>query len=433
MSVRNLNKNQKNFSLILIFMIFISYFVGFIYQENSAGGAVDDFQNTKKNIVLFKNNSFLDSIKATATTDDKIFQSTRAPGFYVFNKYVNPYTTEIRKYQSVITVFSLLIPILLFLNLRLKYKHVDKNLLFFLSSITLLSPYLRSSAFWGNEENFGIVMVGFSGLFLQLYFKTKIIFKRFFYLLLLSIFSALCVYSDQKLIIIPLITFFFVIFSNKNFKEKFILFLFYVVLSIPFVLLIKLWGNIVPTGDGIKRNIGFNLNFHHFAFSVSIISFYLFPLILLLTNKKKAVSDVFNYKINYFFSIIFFAVLTYFIFFFNYETMYKMGGGVFQRLTVEITQDIFFQKLILTLIFLFSWLILLLFINKKISNILILLFFPFFSIFISPALFQEYFDPLIYFLILVYLKQNFKIDFKRVSIISVYFLIFLIVGLNYYN
>lgn len=425
-------KTEKIITLTLIFTILFLYFLGFYFQENSAGGAIVDFVNTKRNLVTFKNHSFIESIKLTATKNMEIFKSTRTPGFYIFNKYFNPYALEVDNHKIYWTIFSLLIPLVLYFSLRIKHQNEDKLNLMFLSLLILLSPYLRSSAFWGNEENFGILMVAISGFFFQLYLKSNEKFTKIFYLILITIFSSLCVYSDQKLIIIPFICFIYIFFSKQNKLDKFLLIIFYLIFSIPFIYLIKLWGNIVPTGDGIQREIGSKINLHHFLFSISIIAFYLFPCLVFLNNKKELFLSVFRNKLNVFLTIIFFFTLISFISFFDYENMYRLGGGVFHKFSKEITDNIHYQKFILSIIFIISWILMLIFINKNSFNFILLLFFPIFSLIISPALFQEYFDPVIYFIIFVFLIQKYEFSLKKILFIFSYFLIFLLVSLKHY-
>ena len=126
--MQNIKNGEKIILIFFIFLIFVSYVVGFIFSENSAGGAIVDFENVKRNILAFKNNSFFDAIKLTATNDSQVYQSTRTPGFYVFNKYLNPFTDNIRLFQGYITIFSLLVPLLLFLSLKIKFKGVNTYL-----------------------------------------------------------------------------------------------------------------------------------------------------------------------------------------------------------------------------------------------------------------------------------------------------------------
>ena len=362
--MQDISNSNKTTLIIIIFLIIISYAAGFAFNENSSGGSPEDFVNTKKNIAVFNDNSFYEAIKLTATKDNKVFQSTRTPGFYIFNKYLNPFTDNISFFQGYLTVFSLLIPILLFMNLKIKFKDTNVYFLMFTSSLILLSPYLRSSAFWGNEENFGIVMVGFSALFYQLYKEASLKKYQIFYLILLALFSSLCVYSDQKLIIIPFISLIFVmILEKKKFNKLFLIFL-YILFSIPFIYLIKLWGNITPSGDGSKRHVdifSLVLNYQHVGYSFSIVAFYLFPFLFLLKNIKKEILIIFKNKINFLFGFFIFFYLIYYLSYYDLESFYLVGGGIFHKLTRIIFDNVLLQKISMSIIFLFSWLIILLF------------------------------------------------------------------------
>tara|TARA_B100000795_G_scaffold172323_1_gene129963 strand:+ start:327 stop:1631 length:1305 start_codon:yes stop_codon:yes gene_type:complete len=428
--------HEKIFLSIFIFFIFISYIVGFMFSENSAGGAIVDFEFVKRNILAFKNNNFFDAIRLTGGNDQTVFQSTRAPGFYVFNKYLNPFTTNTRFFQGYITIFSLLAPVLLFLSLKIKFGKANIYFLIFISSLILLSPYFRSSAFWGIEENFGIVMVGFTTLFYQLYEKSESKKYELIYLIFLGLFSSLCVYSDQKLIIIPFLSLIAVMFLKKGIYNKLFLVFLYIIFSIPFIYLIKLWGNIAPSGDSLRRNIdilSLNLNYHFIGYSISIVAFYLFPFFFILKDSNKKLLNFLKYKENYLFIFFFIIYLIYFLFYYSLDNFYYIGGGVFQKITKLLFDSLFVQKILLSLIFLFSWILILIFVEKKFFNFLILTILPFLSVFISPALFQEYFDPLIYFLILIYLKKEFYFNLKGCSFIFSYFTLFLFTAIIYYK
>ena len=109
-----------------------------------------------------------------------------------------------------------------------------------------------------------------------------------------------------------------------------------------------------------------------------------------------------------------------------------MGGGVFDKASDFLFQSVTLQKIFLAIVFIFSWFIILLFRENNRFNLLILIFFPFFSLLISPALFQEYFDPLIFFLILVYLKNQYIFNIKTIIFVFLYFLTFLFLGIIFY-
>ena len=83
----------KKKEIVLIFFILLttlSFIIGFFLNENSAGGGEVDFINhTWKNLQLFNFNGLFEALKLTNTSDSTIFQSSRIPGFYVFNKVFN--------------------------------------------------------------------------------------------------------------------------------------------------------------------------------------------------------------------------------------------------------------------------------------------------------------------------------------------------------
>ena len=88
------------------------------------------------------------------------------------------------------------------------------------------------------------------------------------------------IHFDQKLIIIPLICFFQILFSDKNLKLKILLFLFYFIFSLPYIYLAISWENIIPTLDAHGRGIGKRLYLEHLGYAATIIAFYLFPFLL---------------------------------------------------------------------------------------------------------------------------------------------------------
>lgn len=436
MDIKFIQKNENVIYYFLIFAIITSYFLGFVLNENSSGGAIVDFENTKRNLNTFKNNNFIEAIKATSSIDEKVFRSTRAPGFYVFNKYLNPFLNNFRLHQAYTTVISLLAPLFVFLSLRIQFNDLKNYHCLFFSSIILLSPYFRSTSFWGNEENLGIIFVAISGFFFSKFFKSFSSKNNWILLTCLIFFSSLVVYCDQKLVIIPLIILISILNSKKNLQSKIYSIFLYLIFSLPFLYLIKIWGNIVPTGDGLDRKINFlsgNFNYHYFVFSMSIISFYLFPFYFLSIDKKKNIYYLIKNKSNLIFSIIFLFFLSYFLLIFKMQNIYYIGGGVFNQISKILFEKEIFKKIFLSLVFLFSWFMFINFFKNNVINFIILIFFPFFSLIISPALFQEYFDPLFLLLIFIYLKNKYEMKNLKLNIfIFLYFSIFLLISIIYY-
>ena len=98
------------------------------------------------------------------------------------------------------------------------------------------------------------------------------------YLLFLTIFfSSLCLYFDQKFIIIPLICFFQIIFSSKSSKLKNFSVFLYFIFSLPYIYLMILWGGMLPMHDTMYPDLGKKLYPDHIGYACTIIAFYFLP------------------------------------------------------------------------------------------------------------------------------------------------------------
>ena len=187
-------------------------------------------------------------------------------------------------------------------------------------------------------------------------------------MLALAAASSLCVYFDQKLILIQLICYLSFIFSNKSKKSKMILTIYYLFLSLPFLYLISIWGNITPSSDAEERKILKNFNFHHLGYVLTIVSFYFFPFLLFLDNLKSKVKEVFNKK-NIIIFLFFFLFLIFFIFFHDLNSEYYNGGGAIKKLIQLFFTNILIQKILLVLFFIICFLIIMIFEIKTILTI----------------------------------------------------------------
>ena len=114
-----MNKIQKITTIFLSLLIVISYFLGFVFSENSigSGGYNGDLAWMWDNFEIFKNESLLAAIKS----DD--FFGNRTALLYILNIYLNPFLNDIDEYRLSITIFSLLAPYILFLCIKEKYNN----------------------------------------------------------------------------------------------------------------------------------------------------------------------------------------------------------------------------------------------------------------------------------------------------------------------
>lgn len=434
---KNLMQNLKinyNFLLLSISIAAIfSYFFGYYIDENSAGGGRGDFGNTWKNLQAFENVSLFEAIKLTATQDSNVFQSSRVPGVYIFHKLFNPFTNNPDEFRLSVFLFSISIPITFYFALKLKFKNINPIFILSVTTLIFLSPYYRTSGIWGNEENFGLLTLILSFIFLHLFNYERNQTKKILFLTFLGFFSSLCIYFDQKLVFIPAMCFLIVLFSSNKISYKIYLTVLYFLFSIPVLYLFYIWGGILPTADGNTRDIlKGSYYFHHLLYSTTIIGFYIFPLIILIKDiGNKLKSNIFK-KEYFLFNISVFIFIFYIIFFYQIQNEIILGKGVFYKLSILLFNEYILQKIFLSIVFLFASIIIFKFIKGDYKNIFVILFLIFGSIIYWPIL-QEYFDPLILILFFTFLKSEIIFEKRKLFLINIFFVCFLIFSSMYYS
>ena len=276
---------QKNILIyFIIFLTILSYFIGFYINENSAGAGsfTGDINHVWKNLQIYLNN---DTFLSLSSPD---YYSNRPPLLYIFHKYLNPLVNDLNTFRISVFFLSIFAPLVFYFCLIKKYPNSNKLHLILLSSLILLSPYFRTSSFWGLEENFGIISVLIAFIF---YFKFKEL-NSTYNLFLLAFFSSLCIYFDQKFLVIPMIFFLDIFFFNDiPVKKKFSLVLFFIFFSLPYIYLIFRWQGIFPPSH--KEFHDFNtILFDNIIYAISILGIYFFPFLLLRKNNMTIFTDL---------------------------------------------------------------------------------------------------------------------------------------------
>ena len=401
---------KKNF-LLLSFtsFVYLSFFLGYFFQENSAGGGVIDFKHISNNILLFKQSNFLD-------IDWLKYESTSLPIYYLVIKILN--ITDIFKI-GLFNMFISLISVLIFYkslsNISKKYSFkTDNVVLFSISSLPLLSPYFRTSTFWMLEEN-----IGYLFMLLSIFLWTKK--KTYLNIFLCIIFSSLAFYSRQSYAFICIIIFFSLIDFKKIFcyKNYFISFVFFFSLF-PSTYFFFEWKGLIPPYAATDRSISFK--FINLLIIFSICLFYLIPFFVI--EKKSVVIDFL--KKNDKILIIFFIFFS--LFFFKEiqqdDVYYKfeLGGGIIYKLVflLNFLFENFFLKKVIFLILSYIGLILIFYFSLKTFE-LKLFFFVFILIFSNAnIIFQEYFDPMITILMMIF----YIIKHSGSNLTNLYFILF---------
>ena len=436
-----MNNSQKNILIFYSVIIIFSYFFGYFFNENSigSGGYKGDLSWMWNNYEIFRNKDFMDAIK------DESFFGNRTQLLYIINFYLNPFLDDIDSYRLSITFFSILAPIIFYLCLLNKFRKTNYVFLVLISLLILLSPFYRTSAFWGMEIQYGIISA-----LLAIYFISK---KKYFEnislidLFLSVLFSACTVYFDLKLIFIPIYIYLKIIFLNISINKKIFTSTIYFIFALPFIFLIYLWGGLVPTSTQVGNPLqGTHLitKFHlvNILFATNIIGFYMFPILIFKKNIFKSFKILIN-QFNIIIFILFLVYLVYFLYFDLYEFTDKIsrvdggykdyyGLGYSLKLGNLFFEDRTHSLIFNVLIYLLSVIIILLVVGSHLINLIILLFFYFISIFLFPLM-QEYFDPYIFLISILLFKNNYDFNFKNCSFVFLFFSIFLISSIYYYQ
>ena len=423
-----MSKNNIIISQILIFFAITSFFLGFYFDEISmgAGGYNGDFTYVQRSIELFNNNSIKNSILLFSET------SNRPPLIYILHKLFNPFFTDELNFRRSVFIISMTIPILFFLCLKEKFQNTNKLLLTLLSSTILFNPYVRNSSYWGLEENYAIIASLISFLFYLKISKQKKINSNIdlIKIFILTFSSSLCVYFDQKFVIVPLICFLKIIFDNYSKNTKIFSVLFYVLFSIPYIFLISIWGGIFPSNI---YHIGSQFYFHHFGFGLTMIAFIILPFLIFQIEEIQI--SIKNFLSNKKFLWLILVILIYIsilVFFYDNEFLNNKldGGGIVKKLSFIFFDDILLKQFFVYSSFVLSWIFIFFFI-KNFKDLLIIFYFLTIAVITRPF-YQEYYDPIMFILLFFFFNINLKIDYLKIYVFYFYYLIFLVGTISYY-
>ena len=376
---------------------------------------------------------FLTSDIASAINNEN-YHSSRTPAFYLLNKIFNPFTENIINFRRSVFIISLSIPILFYFCLKQKFSKEENILLLLISSAVCLSPYFRTSAYWGLEENYGLIFLLLTFLSLNNFLKNEgeYGFKIHLLLFLTTFLSSCCLYFDQKLIIITLICFVKIIYSKKSNKFKFLTIFYYFIFSLPYIYLIWTWGGLLP--DQVlsdSRKIGNKIFFIHIGYTITILAFYFLPLLLFKSkNMKNLIIEFFAKKTNYYFIFLFIIYLICLIQFYDFNEQSIIGKGIIHKISIMLLSDNLLREILIYFSFFVSLIIILIFIEKRFIDILTIFYLCILSLFIWP-IFQEYFDPLLLLMVFTFFSTKLIINYKNVIILYMYLSI-LLVGSNIY-
>ncbi len=402
---------------IIYFLFVSSLFLGFIFEENSSGGAKIDNQFLLPFIIAISKN-FSEGLELFFSSGGSLIHS---PVFYILNGYLLKISNSLFFIQFLNIGISCFLPYIIYECLKLKYK-IDNKTIFYLSIIIFLSPFFRSSAIWLSGDNLSLLFFSISifyylktihkkniiNYYLCLFFLILCCYIRYYYSLFIIYYFFNFIKDDKnnlliKLIIfsflcsLPAISYFLYIFENYDF--------------------LKLLEN--------KVSIDY---FDNLLIILTIIFFYILPFIVFFfkdiifyyKDKKKIVCSVFL-----------FFFISYFIN--DFHLNIPFGGGVFVKLFQELNLNVLIGLYFISFLSILS--IDFLFKHLRFRNYFLIITLIF--CFPLDIIYQKYLDPL--FIILFYtildpivLKKLILSDDNKIYFIKSYFFIFLFFSISYY-
>lgn len=423
------NQYHQFISVFISLFIFCYFIYGFYTNENSAGaGGYDgDFKLIWSNLLLFKESILLN-------LNNPIYNDSRPPLIYILHTLINPFSNDQETFRNSVFIISFFIPLILFFCIKEKFSNLSNPLVLLLTSIIMLSPYFRTSAYWGLGENYGLFFLLGSYLILMKLKKDHTYnsyTQNIILIFLICTFSSLTIYFDQKLIFIPVLIFFTILSLDFNFKIKLSALIFFIIFSIPYMYLIYLWESIIPSSAASARGVGKELHLVNLGYCLSIIGFYIAPLLLFKDFNTFELKKKFNIK------KILLLLSLFIIYFFitfqlnEFETLGNDGKGIFHKLFLIIFGDAKLRLSFTVISFLVGMVLINIFFEDK-KDLLIISFFLILSILTFPF-YQEYLDPLILVLLFTFFKIKLNITYKNTYFVVIYFLTFLLCTKYYYN
>jgi hypothetical protein len=410
---------------LLSFLIILSFVFGFYLDENSAGAGDSDFKLIWNNQQIFLENKIKDAIVHGGYFD------SRTPISYILHKYLNPFTNSIESFRKTVFIISSILPIVFFFSLKKKFD-TKIPLLILLSSFILMSPFFRTTSYWGLEENYGMIFLVLTNIIILNYEKIsshlQTNYKKISSIFLICFFSSMTFYFDQKLIIVPILSLIFILKNFEN-REKLLALIIFFFFSLPYIYLIFLWGAPIATTSSSRA---FTFNWINPGYIMCIIGFYIFPFIFFKNKNLKDLKKFFLNKVNIFIILITATYLLSFLFSHDFNNVEPtIGNGIGHKVANFFFDDILLKKFTIILFIFFSTLTILFFFSTT-HDRLIILFFLSLGLIVNP-IYQEYFDPLIFIMLFTFFKEKIIINYRLLGVMFLYFSSILVSAIYYYR
>ena len=383
-------------------------------RENAVGGGLEFYKLSWPIIQSFKED-FLFTIYNYATPPLK---DGSMPFSHIINAYLNPFSDNIENFQLSNTIISFAIFLVFAKILKSFYKRISTIDIVLTSSVFLLLPFFRTSAFWGKNENYGWLF-----FIIALYFFNEIKKeitknpnnKNIINIIFFCLASSCALYARQALVFLPISYLLYLSFNKSHNKTIIISLLLFAFLAVPGTVLILIWRDVYAS-QTVFLPISFRADWLHPKFILynipillSFFGFYLLPVLIIEfinTNYKLFFN---KYLKSFFFSFFIFIILSQ-INALDYLSHYVLGGGVVIKLNYLIDKNNYL------LLFIFSSIgfsILMRLFKEDIKNNVTIVLPIFFIYGFTHILYQEYVEPLILVLFFIAIKTELHKEYFR--------------------
>ena len=412
----NFNNIVNKDSLILFIILYSSLILGFIFNEDSNGGAYVDYINQDVIVNKFREN-FINSF---LNYDN--FTTRHSPILISLISLLK----KINIHQDIIRIIHLhlclVLPISFYLILENKYslEIKDKKKFLLITGLIFLSPTFRSLSIWPDSRILGLTFFLISILFF-LKFNKK---KSLKYVYLNICFYTVASYLSPNFAVFSIFFFYKYLKFFGVSKSLIKIAIINIFLSLPalyyiFYLDINFLNKSAAVNDDSIESIFFNNIFNQILIIPTIFLFYLLPFL----SFKIINLNFYKLKKTILISLPFFLIS---IYFFDYNYFYT-GGGIFFKISNFIlgNNNLFYPIAFVSIVLIINLII------EKLDNLIIFIL----LILSNPqiTIYHKYYDPLL--VCLFFSIFSFKINLNiqslnlRLVFIYFYFLIFLFMGI----
>ena len=400
--------------LIFFILLYTSIIISLIFNEDSTGGAFSDYVAQKK-----ISQDFAINFKNTLLNFDQ-YATRHSPVLIIFLSFFEKINLGDNLIRLVHLHLCLLLPIIFFSSLRIKYKFVKPENLLLLTGLIFLSPTFRSLSVWPDSRLLGLTLFCVS-IYFYLKFEEN---KKFKNCILNIIFCAISAYISPNFALFSIFYFYkFIIFFKLEINKLIPIILLNLILSAPafyyiFILDVNFLNKAAAVNINRNENIFFLNIFNKILIISSIILFHLFPFLI---TKIININKIFKFdKV-----IIALSIFLISAFYFDYNYQFTGGGIIFKFSNLFLKNNILFF-----IICFVSILIIINLSNSKFENILLLIL----ILLANPqiTIYHKYYDP--FLLIAFFTLFNFNINLSKInlklnlSILYLFFISFLLIS-----